>query len=181
MLRRSRRRTRRRRLHSPPPSPPLAFADEILALIAARNKAKDTLARVRHAPPDTESLTRDLAVAIARGAGVEHFVQALGQLEALLDLRRKQIRAVTEFLRRFQTPIDQARRERRLEFQAAIQARISQLEEQGRQPGAHVAEIDAEVGYLKAELAPSRAAPGGRSEPTALQAPRRTTRKTSNA
>lgn len=140
---------------------------EFFALLAARDKAREALAALQKAGAEAQAtaLTRALALEAARGAAPDRFVQALRQLATLRQQYHEQIKALREFAYRFDKLIQAARQQQAAEIEAALTAKIQQLEEQKTAPGARVEEIEAEIARWKKELNELKPSSAARTKP----------------
>lgn len=170
-------RRRRRRLHLPGTGTPggtylaTTFEAEFFALLEARDKARETLGRLKKegTEPQATALVRALALEAARGTTPDRFVQAKQQLETLEHQHKERIKALTEFVRRFDELVKSTRTLQRAQVEAALKGRIAQLEERKKLAGAPVEEIEAEIARWKKELEDLNSPPKVRAKPGPLR------------
>ncbi len=170
-------RRRRRRLRLPGSgtpggtSPATTFEAEFFALLDARDKARETLDRLKEegTEPQATALVRALALEAARGTAPDRFVQAKQQLETLEHQHKERIKALTEFVRRFDELVKTTRTHHRAEVEAALKGRIAQLEERKKLAGAPVEEIEAEIARWKKELEDLKSPSKVRAKPGSLR------------
>jgi chromosome segregation ATPase len=149
------------------PAPSMPAEAEFFALLGARDYVRESLATLKKQGAETQTavLIRALAVEAARGAAPDRFVQARHQLETLKHQHRERIKALTEFLHRFDKLVRTAKEQHPAEIEAALTAKIQQLQEQVKLPGARVAEIEAEITRLKNELRGAKSVSAARTRP----------------